>query len=247
MAQTAPPSTEPVAESRPAVIHELPAEIRASLDEIEDFTPNFDHTGYYKVLAYVIASPEPPGFRYPPIEIDDWKILLDRPSEFRGLPITIEGWVERNTCYTHPQMPELGQVCQLELSRGRQPIRMTVICTTDASDIPLKAKVRVTGYFVKMRQLKPGQFAGLIVTPGPKTVERDVPTKASAPWNWIIGATAVGLVFGWVLLRRAVSVRRPLDPHMLRARHPASMNLADDLSEWAEDQAPEQAPDDDSR
>ena len=229
-----------------AVEEELPANVLALLGTIEDFTYDFDHPAYYALLEFVRGSSQPPGSVSPPPEVNDWRELIERPADFRGLAITIEGVVGRNKDpYTHPRHPELGQVWQVELSRPDQAATCTVIFTSDASDLPLGATIRLTGYFAKVNRY-PTQsaregLAALLVAPGPSSVSVPAPPTAAdgLDWRWMTVAIVAALVVTFLLLRRARR-RTPPDLHELRARRAAPLNLADDLADWAERERPDE-------
>ena len=74
---------------------ELPESARTALSQIEDRAFHFDQAGFYEVLAFVKRNPQSPGFRQEPVVVGDWRVLLERPSEFRGRPVTVEGVVGR--------------------------------------------------------------------------------------------------------------------------------------------------------
>ena len=232
------------AESGPA--WELPEKVRAALADTQDFAFNFDQPGFYAVAAFVRGSPRSPGFAQVPLEVEDWRDLLERPRDFRGRPVTIEGRVGRNKApYTLHGRPELGQVTQLELVRGDQPLACTVILTTPAADIPVGATVRVTGYFVMIRQYHgPSgrvQQAALVVAPGPSRIDLAAARRGAAhltDWRWMAGAAVLGLVIAVVLVRRAGNARRR-EVCDLRASRAAPVNLADDLARWADREPPD--------
>lgn len=239
--QTGPADTQP---SQPAptsaAVWELPAAIRVALQQTQDFVFNFDQPGFYAVVDFVRRSPRSPGFAQAPIEVQDWRDLLERPGDFRGLPVTIEGVVGHNKDpYLSNVHPELGWLWQLELLREDQPIACTVIFTGNAADIPLNATVQVTGYFVMIRQYYDAAHqvrqAALVVAPGPTTITRNIsrPTATSGPdWRWMAAAVVLGLLLTIVLLRWSARAGRR-DVRTLRAEHAAPLSLADDLAAWA--------------
>jgi hypothetical protein len=226
---------------------ELPEHVRAALAAIEDFSFSFAQPGFHAVLEYVKTMGGSPGQAGAAVVIDDWTALLERPADFRGLPVTIEGLVGRNKSWRFEQEERrhLGPVWQLELWRPDQPIAATVILTDDADDIPIGATIRVTGYFVMIRQYhsdtKQVRQAALLVGHGPTLVTRTgaAQTTRSAS-NLIVGllvtATAA-LLITWVLLRRSVGKTRPASTTP-RASAAAPMSLADDLAAWAEQEQP---------
>ncbi len=223
---------------------ELPPGTRAALAAVEDFTFHFDQPAFYAVVAAVQQSEQAPGFGQAPIVVADWRDLLERPNDFRGQVITIEGVVgAAKPPYTLVQRPDLGPLWQVELQRADQPLSCTVIFTEDASAIPVGARVRVTGYFVMVRRYhgrtRPQQ-AALLVAPGPSRISQAAGGVQSdgADWRWMLAALAAGVLLALWLFRRAAG-RGRTDVRELRARGTAPVNLADDLAAWAQDE-PEQ-------
>ncbi len=221
---------------------ELPEDVRAALEETEDFSFSFSQPGFYAVLEYVKTMSGSPGQERPALEIDDWTALLERPADFRGLPVAIEGVVGRNKPwrFEQPERRHLGTVWQLELWRADQATAATLILTDNADDIPIGATIRVTGYFVMIRQYHGGarqlRQAALLVGHGPTLVTQTAPPRSTRPVsNLIVGllATATAaLLITWVLLRRTVRRTRSAEASPL-ASGPAPISLADDLAEWA--------------
>lgn len=233
------------AQSQPAPAHELPETIRGALSGTQDFAFNYDQPGFYAVMEFVKHSDRSPGFAQPPLVVEDWRDLVQRPSEFRGRPVTITGVVGRNKdSYTLPNHPHLGQLWQIELFQPRQPVACTVILTNRASDVPLGATITVTGYFVMIHQYY-GQSgraaqAALIIAPGPTGIEqRALVATTQTEWYWIVGAAVLGLIVTIILLRRSAATAPRRDLHSLRASRDAPMNLSDDLANWAERESPD--------
>lgn len=233
-AQETPPATPPPAS-------DLPAHVARALGEIRDFAFNFDHEGFYLLVDHVRTEPEPEPEAVHPI--DDWRVLLERPSEFRGRWVEIEGLVGRNRGYTILRPGGVGTpVWQLELGgTAEQPIACTLVLTQPADDVPLGARIRAAGRFVMIRQyFDPANRprpAALIVGRGPTMVWRAAPAQVRPPranWTWVVAGLAAGLLVAWVLLRRATASQPPSDPHGLHASRAAPMNLSQDLATWAE-------------
>jgi hypothetical protein len=237
--QTSEPATRPEG-------WELPESVRAALAQTREFAFDFDQPGFYAVFEYVKRSPRSPGYMQTPVEVTDWRDLLERPNDFRGRPVTITGVVGHNKApYVLESRRELGLLSQLELSRAEQPLACTVILTENVADIPLNATVTVTGYFVMIRAYygpsKRVQQAALLVAAGPTTVDRSMPHAApigTLDWWWPVGAIAVGLVITVILLWRP-SRAGARDYRSLRASHAAPVNLADDLARWANRERPD--------
>jgi hypothetical protein len=224
---------------------ELPPDVRAALAQTQDFAFNFDQPGFYAVLEFVKRNPYSPGFSQTPILVADWRDLLERPGDFRGRPVTLEGQVGRNKApYTLESRPDLGQLWQLELRRPDQPLTCTLILTEKAADIPLDATITVTGYFIMIRQYhgRAGRIqpAALVVAPGPTGTEQRGRRSAAATapdWRWMAGAIVLGLVITLILLYWSGRAGRR-EYGTLRASHEAPVSLADDLDEWAQSERP---------
>jgi hypothetical protein len=231
----------PSSASAPAAL-ELPPAVQAALATIEDFALHFDQPGFYAILEQVKHRPHAPGTEQPPLVVTDWRDLLERPGEFRGRAVTIEGRVGRNKApYKLETRPELGGLWQLEIERPDQPIACTLICTNSVADIPLGATVTATGYFVMIRQFygASGRLAqaALLVTPGPTAVDRAVPRAASTTnWSWFVAAAVGGALVAWLLLRYAARSTGRTDPRTLHASQEAPLHLAEDLAKWADSQ-----------
>jgi len=234
---------------------DLPDEVRGALAGVEDFSFSFAQAGFFALLEHVKRSERPPGATRAPIVVSDWRALLERPADFRGLPVAIEGVVGRNKAWQFEQEAyrALGPVWQLELWRAGQPVAATVIVTQDAGAIPVGATVRVVGYFVMVRQYYAERREGptaervrqalLIVAPRVALVAAPPPPRdRAAPGRLVTGAivsvTAALLVL-WLLLRRSVACGGRARG-ALRASGPAPMSLADDLAAWAREALPEE-------
>ncbi len=232
----------PVTSPSSAAARELPADVLIKLDQIEDFALRFDHPGFYALLRYVNRSGEAPGSRFAATDVEDWRTVLEKPGEFRGRAITVEGTVGRSSSWrpTTAETSDIGLVWQWELERADQPVACTVILTEDVGDVPLGAKVRVTGYFAMVRQYYTRQNrvapALLIVAQGPSSISRvafnSLPTGTAGTWG--IGGVCAALLAGvvaWRVLRRRDTARTDL--HTLRPEHAAPVNLSSEIAEWA--------------
>ncbi|MFQ5806464.1 MAG: hypothetical protein ACE5I3_08440 [Phycisphaerae bacterium] len=232
------------ASSQPS--RELPNEVHAALEQTEDFSFNFAQPGFYALLEYLKTTNNPPGHARGPVALSDWTMLLERPADFRGLPVTVEGFVGRNKAWRFEQEEyrHLGTVWQLELWRPDQPIACTLVLTGDASDIPLGATIRVTGYFVMIRQYpsqtRQARQSALLVAHGPTLVSQSAArTRTGSTSNWIVGlvaAATAALIVIWILLRRSIPRTQGATP-ALRASGPAPVSLADDLAAWVAEES----------
>lgn len=234
----------PAPASQPFI--ELPESVLAELRTVQDFTVRIDQPGYYAVLEYVRSAPHDPGQIGGAIVAPDWRTLVERPSEFRGAAVSIEGVVGANRSFSYVD-PELrrrfGTIWQLELrhpERGH-PIACTLVLTRDASEIGVGWTVGVTGYFVMARQYprkdRTLEQAILLVAKAPTIIARaapPAPAKAAArSWVWVGVAVLAAGAFVWLIVRGSVR-RERTDLHTLSAAHRAPVNLAEDLERWAD-------------
>jgi hypothetical protein len=228
--------------SRPRESSE-PAQLDAVLATVQDFALNFDHPAFYLLVERMRSSPPTSEEIDRADVVSDWSTLLERPSDYRGRLITIEGLVGHNKSWQplDPAQDHLGTLWQLELYAPRQPIAVTAVLTADAADIPLNASVRLPGRFMMIRRYPspsdPTQMrhAALIVAVGPTSIvssPRPADAAPVSPWLGFSGAALAGLLAAWLILR--ARVRQPLrSSAALHAPRQAPMNLADDLAEWA--------------
>jgi hypothetical protein len=215
--------------------------VDAALAQTRDFGLDFDQPGFWAVVEAI--KRDPPGAllgERPPL--DDWRELLERPREFRGRTLTIEGTINRNRGWKALARPELGELWQVELHRAGQPLNVTAVFTQSAADLPLGATIRFTGVFVLVRQYYDAQNrlrqAALFVAQGPTLIAQPgPPPPARLSWGYLAASVAGGLLLTWLIIRRSA---RPRPPKLaeLRASHPAPLNLADELSHWAEHDPP---------
>ncbi len=245
-AQDISPATTQPAASEPAA--ELPAVLMKSLSKINDFALTVESEGYYALLKFVRDSEFDPGDLRGALEISDWQILLDRPKAYRGEPITIEGVVGRHRSWqSHAgRLKGFGTVWELDLRNidSKYPISATVFLTGNADEIGIDATIQVTGYFVMIQQYpRRNQTLGqkiVLIAKGPTTVSRAAPPppppKVRDEKRWIWGGAAVmaALLVVWIIVRGSAKGGRT-DTHALRATRRASMDLSDDLEEWADE------------
>lgn len=227
-------------DSGKASTNPLPAELTALLADVVDGQPNFDHPAYYALVRFVRANQTPPEAVAAETPLDAWSDLADRPSEFRGTAITIQGVVGRNKSHRYQGAnADLGQVWQLELRAPNQPMSMTVICTGDVSDVPINGEIVVSGYFLMLRQFQTAsgktRYGGLMVAQGPTQVATGVPQapqREAQPALWF-GAIGIGLLIAIILMRRRQRTGVH-DIRSLRSEKSAPIDLADDLAKWSQ-------------
>ena len=218
---------------------ELPPAVRTALEAVEDGKPNFDNPGYYALLAFVHQMREVPGWRNGTVDVQRWRDMLERPAEFRGRAVTIDGIIGfKRPPYKMQDYPQLDELWQLELRDAADtngPLSATVVCTQDASSLPIGAEIRITGYFVMLRQWQsqPAKYAVLLVAKGPSHVSTaGPPAPASFPWSAVLIVIGVGLLAALVLLRGATVRRTRTDLRTLRARAAPGESHVDELQAW---------------
>lgn len=224
----------------------MPEDVRAALAATGDYGFDFEQPGFYALVRFVKQAGLSPGFSQTPVEVQDWTDLFERPADFRGKPVTISGVIGRNkNPYKLAKLPELGYVYQVELRDPGSPLSATIIFTEDVSDLPVDSQIRLTGYFVLIRQFTAanGQKlpAALIVARGPSEITRatGVAKPESGPlWPWVLVVVVAASVVVWIILRQ--SARAPLrrDLSALRAAHAAPMNLSAEFIDWAQEGRP---------
>lgn len=212
------------------------------LAQIDDFSFSYAQPGFYAVLTHVKRTGVAALSDSEPLPIADWRDLLERSADYRGRSVTIEGIVGRNSPWKplDPQHQSLGTVWELQLHRDDQPLICKCILVGDAGDIPIGARIELTGVYVMIQQYysesKRLRHAALLVGVGPTKVSQAAPHKpnpARENWVGVVLALAAGLILAWVLLRRHMASRPPLDHRELRAENAAPLHLADDLAAWA--------------
>lgn len=212
--QTTAPSAL-IATSKPSV--ESPearaemARIQTLLGGIRDNVFSFDDPAFYHLCAYVAAFDDPRLVT--PIgdgELVEWRLLLERPSDYRGKLVAVEGVLQQRFAFNVHDRPGVATLYEADLSRPGSQSFCTVVTTDNILDVPHRARVRVRGYFVKVRAY---QTTGKDTGAGPLLVARNLQVVSEAPpgggrlidWsdhrNTILGATLV-LAIAWIYLRR---------------------------------------------
>lgn len=183
-------------------------------DQVVDGTFSFDEEAFYwlcanvctnsarrELLAASSASPTPV------------RQMLERPADFRGLPVVVEGILRSREEYEIHDRPELGRLTQLELSVPGSRAIVTVVCTERPAVASPDAPLRATGYFLKSRQFRTtdGQSGagvvlvtnGMISTPTSREIvssSREY-SLGSIRTEWLVAWIAVFAVI-WLFVRR---------------------------------------------
>jgi hypothetical protein len=218
--------------SAPARGEDVLAHARMLLQDVRDNVFSFDDEAFYEFCRYV-RHHAPPAVS--PIEASEpavpWKFMLERPSDYRGRLVTIEGVLQARTAFevSGPGREGIGTLYQCELSdRGTRSL-CAAITVDDPQDIPIRSRVRAKGFFIKVRgYVTNAGDAGA----GPLLVARrleliEAPSSALPDLfsGWAIGLTEVCAVTAvlalvWLALRRAVRRTRPPSIPVRGGSHP---------------------------
>lgn len=186
---------------------------RGMFDQVVDGTFSFDDEAFYwlcehvrssaarqELLAAVSESPTP------------IRQLMERPADFRGRPVVVEGVLRSREEYEIRARPELGRLTQLELSVPDSRAIVTIVCMERAASLSIGLPVRATGYFLKSRMFRTtdGQSGvGVVVVTsgmvGPAPPTDRTPERSGGVWaageRWLVAGIAA-LVVAWIGLRR---------------------------------------------
>ncbi|HWL93411.1 MAG TPA: hypothetical protein VNT79_07735 [Phycisphaerae bacterium] len=204
--QSTAPSSMPVDES---IDHGMKL-----LAGVRDHVYSFDDPAFYWFCRFVRQDADDqryrPGPAAPPIS---WRFLMERPSDYRGTLVTVEGRLLRREAFEVPNREGVGRLFQCEIGDAATRAVCTAILTEDPGDTS-STIVRLRGYFIKVRafQTTDGQpGAGPLIVS--KFLQRPdahaaIPresvaiTALPAMTKWIGLGTAVLIVL-WIVLRRA--------------------------------------------
>lgn len=202
------PATRPDAGSETDV-----SEGRRLLEDVRDNEFTFDDPAFYWYCRFVGSAawgsvPEIEGDP-PPVS---WGFLLERPSDYRGELIVLEGTLQARSEYeVSNRLPGL-RLYQSTLSGSQTRSLATVVTTSDPGAIPIRSRVRVRGYFIKSRSytaLDGAIGAGplivareLRVVVAPTTGKLGIPGSGAGVFRWLAGATGA-LAIVWLIVRSA--------------------------------------------
>jgi len=195
----------------------LPAEAMQLLEDVRDNVLSFDEPAFYWLCRYVAADEPAPYAVDSGDEPVPWKFLLERPNDFRGRPVLIEGVVRAVYAYDVENRPGIGRLHQYEIAQSGSQ-RIAAVVATEPADVERGDAIRARGFFLKVRAYRTntGESGA-----GPLLVTRRVHAAPSAgdttpqtpsttdPLGWMIAAIAV-LALAWLVLRRGL--RRPPQP-----------------------------------
>lgn len=210
LGQTSQPATAPSSAADPS----LDPGIRL-LSDVRDHVFSFDDPGFYWFCRYVREDANTAKYNADASNSDSvpWRFLLERPADYRGRLIRIEGRILRRSAYEVPNRAGVGRLIQCEIGeRGTRAI-CTAVITDDPGDLPVGTPVAVRGFFIKIRSYETTRGeAGA----GPLIVSKRISSLTTAAANdqhqpierpgesrstWLVAATAV-LVIVWIAVRR---------------------------------------------
>lgn len=138
-----------------ADLETLTAEGRTLLDSIEDNTFNFDHEGFYWYCTFLKETPEVFSESECGSEPTPWQFLMERPSDYRGRTICIEGFIlDVKPVFRVSQRPELGNLYQLEIGQPGSNAVATVILVEEPKTSKFRTEVRLPCFFIKSRAFR---------------------------------------------------------------------------------------------
>ncbi|MEE8170005.1 MAG: hypothetical protein V3T70_05605 [Phycisphaerae bacterium] len=191
------------------------------LADVEDFTPNFDDAAFYWLIERIRDFDDETHFRVaadePPVA---WSFLTQRPGEFRGQLVRVEGIVESSVGYRIERAgwEDAGAVHQTTLSVDGTPRFFTIISVADDQPAPLRARVRTKGYFLKVHGFMSENggtgYAPLIVAHHLELLAEPPGRSTTQPGSRLLGGPYAPIWFGtavlaivWLLLRRSIRTR----------------------------------------
>lgn len=206
----------------------LPVDAAQLLADVKDNVFSFDDPAFYWACRFVSdrlatdevgigggAKDSGPANVVPM----PWRQLIERPGDYRGRCVIIEGFVLRSSAYDVENRPGLSRLYQLDLGEADTRAITTVVLTRDPGELPARSHVRVSGYFVKVRAFRTNR--GEIGT-GPllvgyscrplQTPEPGIPGYPggqSAVQRWLFWGVAA-LAFVWFIMRGRLRRQRRL-------------------------------------
>jgi len=184
------------------------------LQDVRDNVFSFDDPAFYWFCQYVRRRPETANTAADESPLP-WRFLFERPTDYRGRLILVEGILQSRQTYEVTNRPGVGTLHQCELSDPTTRAICTVVSTDDPGEIPIRSLVRASGYFIKVRAYKtttgePGAGPLLVAKtlvpfqgppPGDLGSRPLTGPLSSRKFSWIVWATAA-LAVVWLVLRR---------------------------------------------
>ncbi len=216
--------------------------IRSLLSDVRDHVFSFDHPAFYRIRELVATEGDLAKYRIDAGETPTpWRFLLERPSDYRGSLVLVEGLLLSKSSYQVPNRPDAGPYHECHLGQADSRAVCTVVLAEDPAEIPINATVRTKGYFILARAFenKAGETGSgpLLVA---RRLEKCAPAGATADSHadtqllrWVVGATAL-LAIIWLALRR-VFQRSPSGAESISRTHRSTGETQRDFDWLLED------------
>lgn len=202
--------------SQPGDSSEELAEGLRLLSGVRDGVFSFDDPGFYWFCRYArdhdARRVDEAGDSDAPIS---WKTLLERPSDYRGRRVLIEGVVQSFQAHDVTNRPGVPRLYQFELSNAGTSGFCTFVVTTDPGDVPIRSIVKARGYFIKVRGYRTqggDEGAGPLVVAG-RILDVRTPAANFSRSNedrtssWLVGSVSL-MALIWFVMRRRIADSR---------------------------------------
>ncbi len=213
------------------------------LSGVRDHVYSFDDPAFYWFCRHVRDDED--AERYVAHESEpatSWRFLMERPTDYRGQLVTIEGRLLRRESFEVPNREGVGRLYQCEIGQSGTRAVCTAVLTSDPGDIPVQTPVVVRGYFIKVRafQTLDGQSGAGPLVVSQRLVQRSTAASAAdttpevvaeSLTKWI-GVGTVALLLVWIVMRRLM--QREPQTHLERRPSARISGAADDFN-WLVD------------
>ena len=190
------------------------------LQVVRDNVFSFDDPAFYWFCRYVRERPETLDVATNGAPLS-WRFLAERPGDYRGRAILVEGVLQSRQSYEVANRPGVGLLHQCELSDPTTRGICTVVVIDDPAAVPMRSLVRASGYFIKVRSYKTttrDSGAGPLlvakaISPAPSESQGQSSssplsrTLSSGRCSWVAWGTALLAVVWLALLRRSRQLR----------------------------------------
>lgn len=128
----------------------------ALLSGVKDGTFAFDDEGFYWFCHYLRKNPD--ALAASDCNEDNvvpWQYLMERPSDYRGQPVCIEGrFLREQPAYDIATRPELGRLRQWDIGVAGSNAIATLVLVDPAPGTRKRSLIRARGFFIKIRSFR---------------------------------------------------------------------------------------------